>query len=86
MDPSLHLSTCVDNRVGPSNMDTDVVPATTSPTPKLEWRERYSKRKLAELSQSIFPVPFVDNVEALYRLLWILAIVDSQCLNGNASA
>ena len=67
-------------------MDTGVVSATTSPTPKLEWRERYSKRKLAELSQSIFLVPFVENVEALYRLLWILAIVDSQCLNGNASA
>ena len=86
MDPSLHLSTCVDNRVGPSNMDTDVMSATTSPTPKLEWRERRSKIKLAELSQSIFLVPFVDNVKALFRLLWILAIVDSQCLNGNASA
>ena len=58
MDPSPHFSTCVDNRVDPSNMDTGVVPATTSPTPKLEWRERYSKRKLAELSQSIFLVPF----------------------------
>ena len=70
MDPSLHLSTYIDNRVSrPSNMDIGVVPATTSLTPKLEWRERYSKRKLAELSQSIFPVPFVDNVEALYRLL-----------------
>ena len=86
MDPSLPLSTCVDNRVGPSNMDTGVVPATTSPTPKLEWRERCSKKELAELSQSIFLVPFVDNVKALYRLLWILAVVDSQCLNGNASA
>ena len=41
MDPSPHFSTCVDNRVDPSNMDTGVVPATTSPTPKLEWRERY---------------------------------------------
>ena len=67
-------------------MHTSVVPATTSLMPKLEWKERYSKRKLAELSQSIFLVPFVDNVEALYRLLWILAVVDSQCLNGNASA
>ena len=85
MDPSLHLSTCVDNRVGSSNMDTGVVPATTSPTSKLEWRERCSKKELAELSQNIF-VPFVDNVEALYRLLWILAVVNSQCLNGNASA
>ena len=82
MDPSLHLSTCVNNKIGPSNMDTGVVPATTSSTPKLEWRERYSKRKLVELSQSIFLVPFVDNVKALYRLLWILAVVDSQCLNG----
>ena len=89
MDPSFHLNICVNNRVGPSNMNTGVVPATTSPTPKLEWRERYSKRKLAELSQSIFLVPFVDNVKALYRLLWILAVIDSldsQCLNGNASA
>ena len=41
MDLSPHFSTCVDNRVDPSNMDTGVVPATTSPTPKLEWRERY---------------------------------------------
>ena len=86
MDPSLHLSTCVDNRVGPSNMDTGVVPTTISPMPKLECIEIYSKRKLAKLSQSIFPVPFVDNVEALYRLLLILAVVDSQCLNGNAFA
>ena len=36
MDLSLHLSTCVDNRVGPPNMVTGVVPATMSPTPKLE--------------------------------------------------
>ena len=76
MDLSLHLSTCVDNRVGPSNMVTGVVPATMSLTPKLEWRERCSKKELARLSQN-FQVPFVDNVEALYRLLWILAVVDS---------
>ena len=86
MDPNLHLNTCVDNRVDPSNMDTGVVPTTISPMPKLECIEIYSKRKLAKLSQSIFPVPFVDNVEALYRLLLILAVVDSQCLNGNAFA
>ena len=59
--------------------------ATMSPTPKLEWREICSKKELAELSQNI-SVPFVDNAEALYRLLWILAVVDSQCLNGNAFA
>ena len=41
MDQSPHYSTYVDNRVNPSNMDTSVMPATTSPTPKLEWRERY---------------------------------------------
>ena len=76
MDLSLHLSTCVDNRVGPPNMVTGVVPATMSPTPKLEWRERCSKKELARLSQN-FQVPFVDNVEALYRLLWILAVIDS---------
>ena len=76
IDPSLHLSTCVDNRVGPSNMATSVVLATTSPTPKLKWKERCSIKELAELSQN-FQVPFSDNVEALYRLLWILAVVDS---------
>ena len=76
MYPSLPLSTYVDNRVGPSNMDIGVVPATMSPTPKLEWRERCSKKELAELSQNI-SIPFVDNVEALYRLLWILAVIDS---------
>ena len=75
MDPSFHLSTCIDNRVGSSNMATSVVLATTSPTPKLEWKERCSKKDLAELSQN-FQVPFVDNVEALYRLLWILVVVD----------
>ena len=76
MDPSLHLSTCVDNRVSPSNMATGVVPVTTSPMPMLEWKERCSTKELVELSQN-FQVPFVDNVEALYRLLWILAVVDS---------
>ena len=44
MDPSLHFSTYGDNRVDPSNVDIGVVPATTSSTPKLEWRERYSKK------------------------------------------
>ena len=62
-----------------------MVPATTSPTPKLEWREKCSGKELAELFWNI-SVPFVDNAEALYRLLWILIVVDSQCLNGNASA
>ena len=85
MDPSLPLSTCVDNRVGSSNMDTSVVPATTSLTPKLEWREKCSEKELAELFWNI-SVPFVNNAEALYRLLWILTVVDSQCLNGNAFA
>ena len=41
MDPSLHFSPYRENRVDPSNIDTSVVPATMSPTPKLEWRERY---------------------------------------------
>ena len=43
MDPSLHLSTCVDNKVGPSNMDNGVVLATTSPTPKSEWKNTLRK-------------------------------------------
>ena len=41
MNQSLHFSICEDNRVDPSNMDTGVVPTTTSPMPKLEQRERY---------------------------------------------
>ena len=73
MDPSLHLSTCVDNRVGPSNMNTGVVPATTSPTSKSKWKNTLRK-ELAQLYQN-FQVPFVDNVGALYRLPWILAVV-----------
>ena len=73
MDPSLHLSTCVDNRVGPSNMNTGVVPATMSPTPKSKWKNTLRK-ELAQLYQN-FQVPFVDNVGALYRLPWILAVV-----------
>ena len=68
MDPSLHLSTYVDNRVGPSNMVTGVVPTTTFSTPKLEWREKCFEKELAELFWNI-SVPFVDNAEALYRLL-----------------
>ena len=45
-----------------------MMPATTSPTPKLEWREKCSEKELAELFWNI-SVPFVDNAEALYRLL-----------------
>ena len=53
MDPSLHFSTCGDNRVDPSNMDIGVVSATTSPTPKLEWGN-YIKRKWTGLYQCVF--------------------------------
>ena len=45
MDPNLHLSTCVEDRIGPSKMVTDVVPATTSPMPKSKWKEKYSLKK-----------------------------------------
>ena len=76
MDPSLHLSTCVDNIVGPSNMATGVVPATTSLTPSQNGKKNVLRKELAELYQN-FQVPFVDNVETLYRLPWILAIVGS---------
>ena len=34
-------NTCVGSKVDASNVDTGVVPATTSPTPKLEWGKRY---------------------------------------------
>ena len=78
-------NTCVGSRVDSSNVDTSVVSATTSPTPKLEWGKNI-KRKWAELYQCIFLVPFVDDVKALYRLFWILAIVGSQYFSSNASA
>ena len=55
MDPSPHFSTCVDNRVDPSNMDTDVVLATTSPTPKLEMERKILK----ENEQSCLSVYFL---------------------------
>ena len=54
-------------------MNTSVVPATTSPTPKSKWKNTLRK-ELAQLYQN-FQVPFVDNVGALYRLPWILAVV-----------
>ena len=45
MDLNLHLSTCIEDRIGPSKVVTDVVPATTSPMPKSEWKEKYSLKK-----------------------------------------
>ena len=45
MDPSLHLSTCVNNRVGPANMVTGAVPVTTSLASKSEWKEKYSLKE-----------------------------------------
>ena len=54
-----------------------VVSATTSSTPKLEWKKKKKvlRKELAKLYQN-FQVSFVDNVESLYRLPWILAVVD----------
>ena len=75
MDPSLHSSPSVDNRVGPFNMATGVV------LPQRLWRliqngkKNVLRKELAELYQN-FQVPFVDNGKALYRLPWILAVVD----------
>ena len=69
-----------------SNVVTGVVPTTTSPTLKSEW-EKYIKRKRTEFYQCIFFfVPLVDGVKALYKLLWLLAIVGSQCHRSNAFA
>ena len=73
MDPSLHLSTCVDNRVGPSKMVAGVVSATISPTPNSKWKEKYSLKRISTVV-SEFSSTF-DNVGTLYRLPWILAIV-----------
>ena len=83
------ISNGSDTRVG-SNVNsfdvvTGAVPATISPTPKLEW-EKYIKKKWAGLYQCIFLVPFVDDVKALYRLLWLLAVVGGQCHRSNAFA
>ena len=51
-----------------SNVITDVVPATTSPTLKLEW-DMYIKRKRTGFYQCIFLVPFVEGAKVLYKLL-----------------
>ena len=80
MGPNLHLSTCVEDKTDPSKVVTSVVPATMSPMPKSEWKEKYFlKEKRTVVSQRvfirIFYVPYVDNVGALYRLPWILAVV-----------
>ena len=68
-----------------SNVITDVVPATTSPTLKLEW-DMYIKRKRTGFYQCIFLVPFVEGAKVLYKLLWLLAVVGSQCHKSNALA
>ena len=45
MGPNSHLSTCVDEKIVPSKVVTDVVPATTSPTPKSERKENAFSKK-----------------------------------------
>ena len=75
MDPSLHSSPCVDNRVGPFNMATGVVLPQRLRRPSQNGKKNVLRKELAELYQN-FQVPFIDNVEALYRLPWILTIVD----------
>ena len=82
MDPSSRLDTCVNEKTAPSNVATDVVPATMSPMPKLEQESalylvlamKQNSRITISIFQSVF-VPCVGNVRALYMLPWILAIV-----------
>ena len=45
MDPNFHLSTCIEDKIDPSKVVTSVVPVTTSPMPKSEWKEKYSLKK-----------------------------------------
>ena len=46
MDPNSRLSTCVDEKTVPSKVVIDVVPATTSPMPKSEWKEKYFLKEI----------------------------------------
>ena len=80
MDPNLRWNTCVEDGNDPSKVVTGVVPATMSPMPKSKRKEKYSQKNQHSCISTnvfirIFPIPFVDNVGALYRLPWILAIV-----------
>ena len=45
MGPNPHLSTCIEDKIDPSKVVTDVVPTTTSLMPKSEWKEKYSLKK-----------------------------------------
>ena len=80
MDPNLRWNTCVEDGNDPSKVVTGVVLATTSSMPKSERKEKYSQKNQHSCISTnvfirIFPVPFVDNMGALYRLPWILAVV-----------
>ena len=44
MGPNSHLSTCVDEKIVPSKVVTDVVPATMSSMPKSEQKEMLSQK------------------------------------------
>ena len=46
MGSNSHLSTCVEEKTVPSKVDIDVVPATTSPMPKSEWKEKYFLKEI----------------------------------------
>ena len=67
MDLNLHLSTCVKDRIGPSKVVTDVVPATTSPMPKSEWKEKYFlKENRIVVSQRVY----VEILMYLLLTMW----------------
>ena len=46
ISPNSHLSTCVEDKTVPSNVVTGVVPATTSPMPKSERKEKYFLKEI----------------------------------------
>ena len=67
MGPNSHLSTCVEEKTVPSKVDIDVVPATTSPMPKSEWKEKYFlKENRIVVSQRVY----VEILMYLLLTMW----------------
>ena len=67
MGMNLHLSTCIEDKTDPSKAITSVVPATTSPIPKSEWKEKYFlKENRIVVSQRVY----VEILMYLLLTMW----------------
>ena len=54
MGPNSRLSTCVDEKIAPSKVVTDMVPATMSLMPKSKQKEMFSFRNRIVVYQCVF--------------------------------